>query len=247
MVSAAQFFYRAGKLQKCTYCSRKLHVTTARNDQRATRDHVHPRHLGGTKCVWACVACNQLKGGMTLEAWQAFMQKNPRWWVGFRPTGKRRDPPAPKTKKKRLLSAKAKSGTGKAAAPKQPPTLAQADVPPSPQGAGAGPVKRGRPKLWIRHKAPRPPHQPEPAPAQVDAQPPPDGAAAGAPKRGRRKLWIRRKAPPPPPKPEPQPAPMEAKPAPIETKPAPKPAKRKRIWIRRKARASMAAEERSEA
>jgi hypothetical protein len=246
MTAAVEPFRRAGKLQKCAYCARQLHVTTARNDQRATRDHVHPRHLGGTKCVWACVACNQLKGGMTLEAWQAFMQENPRWWVGFRPTGKRRDPPAQKTKKKRSLSAKAKSGTGKAAEPKQPPTPTQANVP-SPQGAGAGPVKRGRPKLWIRRKAPRPPHQPEPAPAQVDAQPPPEGTAATAPKRGRRKLWIRRKAPVAVPQPEPPPAPIEVKLPPMEAKPAPKPAKRERMWIRRKARASMAAQERSEA
>ena len=128
MTAAVELFRRAGKLQKCAYCARQLHAKTARNDQRATRDHVHPRHLGGTKCVWACVACNQVKGGMTLEAWQVFMQKNPRWWVGFRPTGKRRDPPAPKKpkKKKGSLSAKAKSGTGKAAESKQRPTPAQA-------------------------------------------------------------------------------------------------------------------------
>src|SRR5262245_17202829 len=105
-VSAAQLFRRAGKLQKCAYCSRQLHATTARNDQRATRDHVHPRHLGGTECVWACVACNQLKGGMTLDAWQAFMQENPRWWVGFPPTGKPRKRLGPK---RRAPSAKSES------------------------------------------------------------------------------------------------------------------------------------------
>jgi hypothetical protein len=127
-------------------------------------------------------------------------------------------------------SAKARSATGKALEPRQQP---------APEGATAGAPKRGRPKLWIRRKAPVSPPQSEPPPAQA-ASPPPEGAAARAPKRGRPKVWIRRRAPAPSPQPEPPPAP-------IEVKPAPKPAKRKRIWIRRKARASMAAQERSEA
>jgi hypothetical protein len=198
MASAAQLFLRAGKPQKCAYCARKLHVKTARNDQRATRDHVHPRHLGGTKCVWACIACNQLKGGMTLEAWQAFMQKNPRWWVGFRPTGRRRKRLGPK---KRSPSANATPVRRKAATLKQTPEPTHAEALPC-QGTTAAPAKRGRPKFWFRRGARRP---------------------------------------------APQPTLVEAKPALIEAKPAPKPAKRARIWIRRKARASMAAQERSEA
>jgi hypothetical protein len=152
--------------------------------------------------------------------------------VGFRPTGKPRKRLGPKRRapSAKAKSAKAKSATGKALEPRQQP---------APEGATAGAPKRGRPKLWIRRKAPVSPPQSEPPPAQA-ASPPPEGAAARAPKRGRPKVWIRRRAPAPSPQPEPPPAP-------IEVKPAPKPAKRKRIWIRRKARASMAAQERSEA
>jgi hypothetical protein len=224
-VSAApHLFRRAGELQKCAYCARQLHVTTAMNDQRATRDHVHPRHLGGTKCVWACVACNSVKGGMTLEAWQAFMQVNPRWWMQFKAKQKVRKRAGPKKKspptEKKSPPTERKSAKRKSAEPKpaQPPRpVAQAASP----DASAGPGKRGRPKLWIRRKAPL---AASPKPSESPAAP----AAPKPAKRRRPILWNRRK--PLVTAPQPQPVASEAKSAPL-------PAKRKRIWIRRKARA----------
>ncbi len=169
-VAAHQLFRRAGEVLKCAYCDRQLHVTTARNDLRATRDHMHPRHLGGTKCVWSCIACNQLKGGMTLEAWQAFMADNPRWWTQFAPKQKRRKRLAPK---KRSPPVEAASAKPRSVAPKPAPKPAPPPAPtvssdapggpPEAGSAGPAPARRGKPRVWIRRRKPQgivPPGEP---------------------------------------------------------------------------------------
>ena len=49
-----------------------------------TRDHVHPksRRWGdqSNRIVWACYACNQMKGDMSLDAWRRVMEEVPEWW-----------------------------------------------------------------------------------------------------------------------------------------------------------------------
>lgn len=68
----------------CHWCRRPM-----RTDTRwlcPTRDHVVPRSRyreGQTSIgnvVWACLACNDLKGDMTPEAWRALMRQVPEWW-----------------------------------------------------------------------------------------------------------------------------------------------------------------------
>jgi hypothetical protein len=46
----------------------------------ATRDHVVPKKLGGTKRVWACRQCNGLKADMMPDEWTVFMARHPEWW-----------------------------------------------------------------------------------------------------------------------------------------------------------------------
>jgi hypothetical protein len=202
-VAAHQLFRRAGELLKCAYCDRQLHVTTARNDLRATRDHVHPRHLGGTTCVWSCIACNQLKGGLTLAAWQDFMADNPRWWTQFAPKQKRRKRLGPKKRSPvEAASAKAKSVAPKPAPKRAPPPArgpaqaAHADAsagPPEGASAGPAPARRGKPRVWIRRRKPQAIAAPQapienvtpPTPIAIDAVPSP-----AKPTR----FWIRRKA-----------------------------------------------------
>lgn len=48
-----------------------------------TRDHVLPRSRGGRVTVPACWTCNNIKGDMTPQQWEAFMQANPQWWITF--------------------------------------------------------------------------------------------------------------------------------------------------------------------
>lgn len=69
-----------GKGEVCTYCRRTLEAQSAPSRLAATRDHVHPRSLGGTRKVWCCWACNSLKANKTAEQWSEFMKANPEWW-----------------------------------------------------------------------------------------------------------------------------------------------------------------------
>lgn len=63
----------------CSYCKREM---IPYSDTHPTRDHVYPKSLGGTKTVWACVTCNNMKANMLPEDWRDFMDENPRWWIG---------------------------------------------------------------------------------------------------------------------------------------------------------------------
>lgn len=69
---------------RCCYCRRVLEAPTSRSRVAYTRDHLHPKWLGGQRTVPCCRQCNQLKGGMPLAAWQAFMDENPGWWRDLR-------------------------------------------------------------------------------------------------------------------------------------------------------------------
>jgi hypothetical protein len=65
----------------CTYC----HRTMIWGDKllAPTRDHSIPRVHGGrkTKTIGCCFQCNNIKDNMMPEMWQAFMDKNPKWWL----------------------------------------------------------------------------------------------------------------------------------------------------------------------
>lgn len=63
-----------------------------RNDKYGlapTRDHVYPKCLGGRRRVWACEACNNIKGDMIPEAWKLFRINNPGWWKLWRRQSRR--------------------------------------------------------------------------------------------------------------------------------------------------------------
>jgi hypothetical protein len=53
---------------------------------RPTRDHVVAKSRLRRQMqkrgniVWACYACNQMKGDMALAAWYAAMNQFPEWW-----------------------------------------------------------------------------------------------------------------------------------------------------------------------
>ena len=72
-----------GKGALCTYCRRTLQSSRAYSAVAATRDYVHPKSLGGTRKVWCCFACNNLKGSKTAFEWSRFMSENPEWWKKF--------------------------------------------------------------------------------------------------------------------------------------------------------------------
>lgn len=69
----------------CHWCRRQMRSTTDQSELGATRDHIHPKHLGGTSKVWSCRACNNIKGGMTEDEWSDFMKANPNWWESYDP------------------------------------------------------------------------------------------------------------------------------------------------------------------
>lgn len=57
----------------------------------ATRDHLHPKIVRldvNTKKinrqVWACRACNEVKGDLRLVNWKVFMAAHPQWWTLWR-------------------------------------------------------------------------------------------------------------------------------------------------------------------
>lgn len=67
---------------------------------RPTRDHVVPmsslrrnaQKRWPGNIVWACFACNNLKGDMTLAAWYALMNQVPEWWAFAAKLGLQRRP-----------------------------------------------------------------------------------------------------------------------------------------------------------
>lgn len=67
----------------CVYCGRAIVPDDPM--RQPTRDHIHPKALGGSNSyrnlVWCCFACNNLKGDMTLREWHVVMQKVPEWWL----------------------------------------------------------------------------------------------------------------------------------------------------------------------
>lgn len=71
---------KRGHGETCYWCKRPLEATGSRSTRAATKDHVHPKSLGGRTKVWCCVACNNLKGDMLPSAWAEFMAANPEWW-----------------------------------------------------------------------------------------------------------------------------------------------------------------------
>lgn len=73
---------------RCTYCHRVLEHPSSRSRVAATRDHVVPKHRGGTRTVPCCRQCNQLKRNMMPGEWKAFMERHPKWWKLFPHIGK---------------------------------------------------------------------------------------------------------------------------------------------------------------
>lgn len=69
-----------GHIAHCYWCKRQLMSSTSSSQLAATRDHVVPESEGGRKTVWACFACNNLKGAMMPREWRRFMEMNPDWW-----------------------------------------------------------------------------------------------------------------------------------------------------------------------
>lgn len=66
----------------CHWCkrpmtSRRLSYGTGIRSDAATRDHVIPKSKGGKTKVWACFRCNNLKGNMLPDEWDAWMRANP--------------------------------------------------------------------------------------------------------------------------------------------------------------------------
>jgi hypothetical protein len=78
----------AGKNAWCYWCKRQLLATTAISVLAATRDHVIPECRGGTKIVWACFGCNNMKGNMMPHEWLRYMEMNPEWWRWARRPGR---------------------------------------------------------------------------------------------------------------------------------------------------------------
>ena len=80
-IKAAKREFRPG--MPCHWCSRPMKRPGDASGMAATRDHVHPKSLGGRYQVWACRACNNIKGSMTERQWRTYMDANPNWWHEF--------------------------------------------------------------------------------------------------------------------------------------------------------------------
>ena len=57
----------------------------------ATKDHLHPKAVRQSvntkkinRQVWACRACNEVKGDLRLPNWKVFMAAHPKWWTLWR-------------------------------------------------------------------------------------------------------------------------------------------------------------------
>lgn len=68
----------------CHYCYRRLAHPKSGLRWSATKDHIHPRCLGGTVTVPCCLHCNHLKADMTADKWWWVMNTFPNWWRDFR-------------------------------------------------------------------------------------------------------------------------------------------------------------------
>jgi hypothetical protein len=71
---------KRGKGNPCHWCKRILEAVDSLSRLAATKDHIHPKSKGGKETVWACWACNHLKGDRLPAEWEAFMAANPQWW-----------------------------------------------------------------------------------------------------------------------------------------------------------------------
>ena len=74
-------------MSKCHYCRVTLTRTTATNHRADmyTRDHIHPKSLGGTKTVPCCLRCNGMKGNLTAREWNQWRADTPDWSTIRRP------------------------------------------------------------------------------------------------------------------------------------------------------------------
>lgn len=70
----------------CPYCHRVMESSRSVSKLAATRDHVHPKSLGGTYRIWCCQACNTIKASKTPAEWSLYMRENPEWWKSLRQT-----------------------------------------------------------------------------------------------------------------------------------------------------------------
>jgi 5-methylcytosine-specific restriction endonuclease McrA len=58
---------------KCFYCSVDLLQLPF---SQTTRDHMHPKSLGGTEIVISCMVCNRLKAAHPYEKWLAWIAEH---------------------------------------------------------------------------------------------------------------------------------------------------------------------------
>lgn len=65
----------------CPYCGIKMYGKGNSKTNAPTRDHVHPRVLGGGPVVMCCLRCNRDKDSLTLREWaDAMRQQNDYRW-----------------------------------------------------------------------------------------------------------------------------------------------------------------------
>ena len=79
------FWCRRAMTRKGTVRNRSGHLAGL----RPTRDHWVPKSAGGQRCVWACLACNAVRGDMTVDQWNRFRSQTPSWWTLFEGKGRR--------------------------------------------------------------------------------------------------------------------------------------------------------------
>lgn len=71
---------------KCYWCGRHMQPMGGPGSLAKTRDHVVAQSDGGNRVVFACRACNELKGNMPPEFWVEFRKHHPEWWKLYRST-----------------------------------------------------------------------------------------------------------------------------------------------------------------
>lgn len=74
----------------CFWCGRAMDAAVPA--LRPTRDHVLAKSRGGGRgrnLVWACMACNRIKGDMSVAEWEAFRSLVPEWWAMWPTVGGR--------------------------------------------------------------------------------------------------------------------------------------------------------------
>ncbi len=71
---------------RCYWCGRHMTPMGGPGVLAKTRDHVIAQADGGNRIVFACKACNELKGNMPPELWVEFRKHHPEWWKLYRGT-----------------------------------------------------------------------------------------------------------------------------------------------------------------